>query len=107
MRFSGACTELDVDLDEHDYEVVEAVVTSKRIAIDWIEDADKFHVVAISRDGGLSYQGNFGCPVPDNGWNMEITRFTAKNKAELLLAKWVQRDSGRGGWSIFQLWPGK
>jgi hypothetical protein len=53
----------------------------------------------------LDLRGNFGCPSPETDWVMEITRFTAKDKSELLIAKWIQRDIGRGGYSIFRLWP--
>jgi hypothetical protein len=104
MRLTGTATELDMDLEEYDYEVVEAVVTAQRIAIDWIENGEKFHVVAVSTDGGTTYRGTFGCTDPEPGWVMEIARYTAKNKTELLLAEWLQTDIGRAGSSVFRLW---
>jgi hypothetical protein len=107
MRLTGIFTEVGLDWEDDSSKVIEAVVTSQRIAIDWIENEEKFHVVATSSDGGLTYKGRFGCPSPEDGWVMEITRFTAKNKAELLIAKWVQEDNGREGCNIFRLWSEK
>jgi hypothetical protein len=101
---TGIDVEFDLEIDQYEFEVVEAVVTDKRIAMDWIQKDSKFHLLATSSDGGCTYKGHFGCPEPEPDWMMELTRYTAKNKAELFLAQWVQRDSGATGMSVFRLW---
>lgn len=90
-------------LDDPHYEICEAVVTSERIALDWVEDGETFHVLATSRDGGSIYRGRYGCPKPQPGWEMEIARYTAKNNAELLVAKWTQSEDGNSGLMIIRL----
>ena len=93
----------DVDFNEYNYEVDEAVVTKNRIAIDWREDGIPFHFVGQSNDGGNTYVGNYGSPQPDKKWNMEISRFTAADGRVLLIARWHQTDNGREGSSAFEL----
>ncbi|MBI3860670.1 MAG: hypothetical protein HY290_02110 [Planctomycetia bacterium] len=56
------CLFYDVDLNEYDFGVKDAVVTKKRIAIDWDEDGEPYDLLAHSKDGGLTYQGITGLP---------------------------------------------
>jgi hypothetical protein len=109
MRYKGKGidVEFDLNVDDFEYEIVQAVITTKRIAIDWTQNGDKFHLLATSSDGGCTYRGHFGCPQPDPHWVMEMTRYTAKNKAELLLGTWIQHDSGETGMSVIRLWHEK
>jgi hypothetical protein len=106
IHYQGGGIEVHFDLatDQFDFDVVETVVIDKRIAMDWIENDCKFHLVATSSDGGCTYKGHYGCPESNPDWTMELTRYTAKRKAELLVAKWVQRDNGRTGTSVIWLW---
>lgn len=56
--------------------VKEALVTPDRIALDWIENGAKYHLVAHSRDGG-TYEGTYGMFRPENDWNVTIKRYSA------------------------------
>jgi hypothetical protein len=109
MRYKGKAidVEFDLEIDQAEYDIAEAVITDKRIAMDWVEDGDRIHFVGSSSDGGCTYKGHFGCPEPDPQWVMDITRYIAKNKAELLLAQCVQHDSGETWMSVFRLWREK
>lgn len=104
MRYSGIVTELDLDLDDYDFDVIEAVVTKDRIAIDWKEDDQVFHVLAHS-DDGVTYRGNYGSPRPIPEYVMEFTKYTSADKGLLLLAKWYQTDNGNEGSCFFELDP--
>ena len=106
MRLTGTITELDIDqFEECDYEVKEAVVTDGRVAIDWTEDGQRFHLLAESTDGGTTYQGHFGFDRPNANWIIELTRYTAVDGDVLLLAKWHQKDTGDQGACFFELSP--
>lgn len=93
----------DVNIDEWDYEVHEAVVTKAKIAIDWKEEGTPFHLLAHSQDGGDTYFGNYGSPEPIKAWKMELTRYTSVNGTILLIARWHQTDNGNEGVCAFQL----
>jgi hypothetical protein len=92
-------------IEECDYDVNEAVVTDRTIAIDWTEDGEKFHLLAKSSDGGVTYQGHFGWGVLNNNWMMEITRYTAADGDILLLANGHRKDTGDAGACLFEIWP--
>jgi len=85
------------------YRVAEAVVTPERIALDWIEQGVRYHLLAHSRDGGLTYQGNYGMFRPEEQWTIELTRYTAIDGSVILLANWYEKDSGHEGVSMFEL----
>jgi hypothetical protein len=88
---------------EASYRVAEAVVTSERIALDWIEDGVRYHLLAHSRDGGLTYQGNYGMFRPEEQWTIELIRYTAIDGSVILMANWYEKDSGNEGYSMFEL----
>jgi len=75
MRLTG--TRLDGPNWETSHRVAEAVVTSERIALDWIENGVRYHLLAHSQDGGLTYQGNYGMFRPEEQWGIGLTRYTA------------------------------
>lgn len=104
MIHKGTITELDVDLNDTDYQIREAAITSERIAIDWTEDGEPFHLVATSRDG-VRYRRNYGWPKPNPDWKIELTRYNAADKSVLLLAQWFQTDNGNEGSSLIRLMP--
>ena len=43
MRHHGTYTELEIDIDETDGDIGEAVVTESKISIDWVEDDVEFY----------------------------------------------------------------
>ena len=101
MRLTG--TRYDGPSWDATYRVAEAVVTPERIALDWIENGVRYHLLAHSRDGGLTYQGNYGMFRPEDQWVIELTRYTAVDGSALLLANWYEKDSGNEGSSMFEL----
>ncbi len=103
MKLTG--TRYDGPNWEASYHVAEAVVTPERIALDWIENGVRYHLLAHSRDGGLTYQGNYGMFRPEEQWVIELTRYTAADGSALLLANWYEKDSGNEGCSMFELKP--
>lgn len=105
MKCQGMVTELEIDAEEYDFDVTDAIVEHDRISIDWIEDDEPFHAKLNSSDG-VEYGGNYGCPKPDSAWTMTATRYDSAGGAILLLAQWYQDDNGRGGTCIFELNPG-
>ncbi len=105
MKFSGVVTELQRDIDDADFPVSEAVITKKRVAIDWDEHGELFHAVLYSTDGGIIYTGNYGTPIPKKNWFMTATKYDAADGSVLLLCKWVQEDDEfpNSGASFFEL----
>jgi hypothetical protein len=85
------------------YRVAEAVVTPERIALDWIEHGVRYHLLAHSKDGGITYQGNYGMFRPEEQWTIELTRYTAVDGSVVLMANWYEKDSGNEGFSMFEL----
>jgi hypothetical protein len=103
-HYSGKGQSFEEDVLEHEcYHVAEAVVTQTRIAMDWTEGGDKFHISATSTDRGASYEGHFGEPRADANCRMQIRRFTSTDGTELLIAKWYRDDTGNGGLDIIEL----
>ena len=103
MKFTGLVYE-DVSLDEYNYEVLDAVVTDTRIAIDWDENGEPYHLKARSTNG-VTYNGNYGTPRPNSQWHMELTRYSSRDGCELLIGEWNERDSGSTGMCVFELEP--
>ena len=103
MRLTG--TRYDDFQWEASYWVAEAVVTPERIALDWIEDGVRYHLLAHSQDGGLSYQGNYGMFRPEEQWTIELTRYTATDGSVVLFGNWHDKDTGNEGSSMFELQP--
>jgi hypothetical protein len=101
MRLTG--TRYDGPNWEVIHPVAEAVVTPERVALDWIENGVRYHLIAHSRDGGLTYQGNYGMFRPEEQWVIELTRYTAVDGSAVLLASWYEEDSGKEGFSMFEL----
>jgi hypothetical protein len=103
MRLVG--TRYDGPNWEASYRVVEAVVTPERTALDWIEQGVRYHLLAHSRDGGLTYQGHYGMFRPESQWTIELKRYTAVDGSVFLTARWYEKDSGNEGTSLFELQP--
>jgi hypothetical protein len=105
MKFEGIMTDLEIDIDEYDWEIEDAVLTASKIALDWTEDGEQFHLVAHSKDGGHTYKGNYGYPAPNKDWVMELERYSGPNKSVLLIARWHQTDNGNAGANLIELTP--
>jgi hypothetical protein len=103
MRLRG--TRHDAPNWEASYRVAEAVVTPERIAVDWIENGIRYHLLAHSQDGGLTYQGHYGMFRPEEHWTIELTRYSAVDGSVVLMANWYEKDSGNEGSSMFELRP--
>ena len=76
---------------EQSHRVTEAIVTPDRIALDWLENGVSYHLLAHSRDGGLTYQGRYGMFRPEEDWVAEITCYTAVDGAAVLFCEWRKR----------------
>ena len=103
MRLTG--TRQDGPNWEASYRVAEAIVTPERIALDWIENGVRYHLLARSQDSGLTYKGNYGMFRPEEQWVIELTRYAAIDGSVVLLAYWYEKDSGNEGTSMFELKP--
>jgi hypothetical protein len=103
MKLSG--TRFDDPNWEATHRVTEAIVTPERVALDWIENGVRYHLLAQSRDGGLTYQGSYGMFRPEEQWGIELTRYTATDGSVLLSADWHEKDTGNEGSSLFALKP--
>jgi hypothetical protein len=104
MKCKGMVTELEIDVDEYDFDVTDAIVEDDHISVDWTEDGEPFHVKLRSTDG-VTYKGNYGCPKPTPDWSITATRYDSASGTVLLLAEWYQDDDGHGGTSILELLP--
>lgn len=84
---------------EPNSKIVEAVVTSKRISIDWSDNESDWHLEGSSEDGE-SFKGNYGRSKTSPKYEFELTLF--RNKSErLLFGKWIEHDSGdEGTWTL-------
>jgi len=103
MRLTG--TRYDDLQWEASYRVAESVVTPERIALDWIEHGVRYHLLAHSQDGGLTYQGNYGMFRPEEQWVIELTRYAAIDGSVVLFGNWHDKDTGNEGFSMFKLQP--
>jgi hypothetical protein len=90
---------------EQSYLVQEAIVTTERIALDWIENGLRYHLLAHSHDGGLAYRGNYGMFRPEKDWLAEITCYTGSDGSAVLFCDWHEKDSGRAGSWMYRLKP--
>lgn len=86
---------------ESTVKVKQAVITSKRISIDWPEGNRIGHLEATSRDGE-HFSGHYGYDKPDPNFEFDLTLF--RNKSEIvLLGTWCEHDSGYEGKWLFRL----
>jgi|AMFO01.1.fsa_nt_gi hypothetical protein len=103
MRYGGQITE--VDAEDFDYEIDEAILTDERVAIDWKEEGEHFHLLAQSRDGGRTYQGHFGAPRPDPDNEVRLTRLDTFDNVPRLFAHWVVHSDGNEFRSLINFEP--
>ncbi len=101
MKLTGV--KLDNPVWQSSRRVAEAIVTPERIAMDWIENGVRYHLLAHSQDGGLNYQGSYGMFRPEEDWQVRIRRYTAVDGSVVLFCDWYEKDSGREGSWICRL----
>lgn len=84
---------------EPNSKVIEAVVSSKRISMDWSDSEGDWHLEGISEDGE-KFMGNYGKSKTSPNYEFELTLF--RNKSErLLFGTWVDHHSGdEGTWTL-------
>ena len=70
MKYSGHV--FDWDGTTPYGKVTDAVVTRRRISLDWLEEDRKGHLQATSSDG-VHYKGTFGYPKPEPNYDFELT----------------------------------
>jgi hypothetical protein len=81
--------------------VKEAVISPKRISIDWNEGDIVGHLDATSRDGE-HFSGHYGYTKPNPDLEFDLTLF--RNKTEVLLVgTWCEHDTGDEGTWFFRL----
>lgn len=102
MRCSGTYTDLEIDIDETNGDIIEAVVTESKISIDWVEDGESFHASLASSDG-VEYHGSFGEPVLNRACKMKGIKYATADGSILLLARWNRFDTGTSGSCYFEL----
>ena len=103
MRYTGQISEIDTE--DFDYVVTEAILTNERVAIDWEEGGEPFHLLAQSRDGGRTYRGTCGMPRPDPDMEVRLTRLDTFDTVPRLLVYWVIHSVGDEFCSLIQLEP--
>jgi len=84
-----------------DASVKEAVVSEKRISIDWLEDGNLGHLEAVSHDG-TNFRGHYGYPTITNDFVVELKRYAADGEV-LFFGTWYERDIGEQGIWAFVL----
>jgi hypothetical protein len=88
---------------ERNAKVKEVVLTSERVAIDWVEANEEWHLQATSNDGE-HFSGNFGIRGINSQWEVELTLY--RNTTEtVLFGTWRERDSGDERTWFFKLSP--
>ena len=105
MRFSGGKIYESIDSDmDCVYRVTEAVLTPRKLSMDW-HDCDEFaHLDATSKDG-MNYKGIYGYSLPDADCRMELKRFNAKDGSVMFLASWWERETGEEQECLIYLEP--
>ncbi len=109
MRYKGYLS--DFALDEYDAEIKEAVLTEERVAIDWVEDGENYHLLAHSKDGGRTYDGTYGVsadgtPRLDPNLRVRLTRLLVFDDTPRLVAHWLADGGTVDVQSLFELADG-
>jgi hypothetical protein len=102
LKYFGSITELEIDIDLCDGDVLDAIATENRIALDWEQGGVDFHASLQSEDG-VAYAGDFGDPALNPHWKMKATKYVAANNNVLLLTEWWREDVGDCGVCLFEL----
>lgn len=100
MRFGGQV----FDWLEVAGRITTAIVTTKRIAIEWEEDGSPYHLLATSDDRSL-YRGQYGEGQLNPHCEIELKVFKARSGEVLLMGNWLNRVNGKGSPIVFRLVP--
>lgn len=82
--------------------VRDAILTVKRVVIDWLEDGEPYQLEAHSTDDGVHYNGSFGISRPDDDGRMRLSRYDSKDGSTILVGDWVSNGEG---FVLFRLRP--
>lgn len=88
------------DSDQPFTSLREAVLTKTKFSCSYPD----IHVEATSRDG-IHYVGNWGDPVLDDAYTVELTRFESKSKEVVLVGVWKNSTDNLEGVYLFRLNP--
>lgn len=103
MTFKGTAKDFKVARPQV---LAEAIVTDDRIALDYTDEfGDKWHILASSSDGGMTYQGHYGASRLDERCHMDINRYDSRNGHMLLWSEWHDEGTGERGISVYELEP--
>jgi hypothetical protein len=86
--------------------VTDAIVTSEKIAIDWVQsdDGQECGLTTTSTDSGLTWKGTWTYPESQPPCTVELTQYVAKNGSIILSGPWT-RDDGHIGEFVIYLSP--
>ena len=104
MNYSGVVFE-KMNFWQPDHQVEQALVTEDRMLLNWRENGILFSSRLVSTDGGCTYEGVFGAPVPMEDWEIKAFRYSAPNADAVLLVQWQQHDHGLEGCCVVRLTP--
>ncbi len=98
MRYQGKSFECSEDTV-----ISEAIVTSNRLAIDYLYENSDYHLQAKSLDG-LTYHGTYGDPSrvgAENLGSVQLTRYDNAEGDVVLYGEYYESDSGsQGSWLL-------
>jgi hypothetical protein len=100
MKYTGRCFEYE----ETAYIITGAVVSSRRIVVDWLEGGGKGNLIAES-DDGVVFRGGFGFPGPESHKYVEFRLYRSGDNEVLLWGRWWRTDTPDGGTWIIRLTP--
>ncbi len=98
MRYSGGFIRIEND---EAWVVTEAIISERRISLDYIESGVAAHLEATSSNGKL-FKGSWGYTQVELGrYDTELALYKAADGEILLLGKWWNHDEGTtGDWLI-------
>jgi hypothetical protein len=100
MRFQGTT----FDWMKSTGNVTLAIITPKRVAIDWNEQGTEWHLLANS-DGNGSYRGTYDDGRRDQAREVEVELFKSASSKVVVMGYWRNRSSGAGSHIVFRLTP--
>lgn len=103
MRYAGCM--YDLDLNQYDHSIKDAILTEERVAVDWVEAEEGFHLLAYSRDRGRTYEGTYGTPRPEPLLKVRLTRLLTFDDVPRLVAYWFNVDTGDEMTSLLEFEP--
>lgn len=84
--------------------VSDAVVTPKKISVDWEEKGGRAHLEATSTDH-VNFEGHYGYPHPEENRLVRFKKYRAANGEVVLLGTWYNQAKGNEGTWVLRLEP--